>query len=64
MHLPRFTLSRHLFVVAACGVGFASMKGDHLWFIGLSMMTIIGLLGATIGADSDGVRPGPTPPIF
>ncbi len=64
MHPPRFILGRHLLVVAAFSVGFASMKGNHLLFIGLSMMTIIGLLGAAIGADPGASRPGRSRPII
>ena len=63
MHPPRFTVGRHLLVIAACGVAFASMKGDHLWFMGLSMMTVIGLLGAAIGAGPEAARRGPSSPI-
>jgi hypothetical protein len=54
MHLPRFTIGSFALVVAALGVALASLKGNHLWFIGLSMMTIIGLLGAAIGANDLG----------
>jgi hypothetical protein len=64
MHPPRFTVGRHLLIVAACGVGLASMQGNHLWFMGLSMMTVIGLLGAAIGAGPEAARPGPSPPLL
>ncbi len=39
MHPPRFTMGRHLLVVAACGVGLASAQGNHLGLMGISMMT-------------------------
>ena len=64
MHVPRFTLGRHLLIVAAAGVGLASIKGNYLWFSGLSMMTIIALLGTAIGVDPDARRPKPSGPIF
>jgi|GEM_PF-6154982 len=59
MHLPRITLGSLLLVVAALSVGFASLKGNYLWFLGVSLMTIVGLLGAAIGANSDADRSGP-----
>lgn len=64
MHPPRFTVGRHLLIVAACGVGLASMQGNQLWFHGLSMITIIGLLFAAIGAEANASHPGPSSPHF
>jgi hypothetical protein len=53
MHPPRFTIGSLLFLVAAFGVGLATLKGNDLEGIGLSMLMIIGLLGAAFGACPD-----------
>jgi hypothetical protein len=63
MHPPQFTIGRLLLVVAAFCIGLASLEGHNVWFIGLSMLSIIGLLGAAIGAES-GARSGPSSPRF
>jgi hypothetical protein len=41
MHPPQFTLASLVAVVAICGVGFAALNGNHLWFSGLFTATII-----------------------
>ena len=53
MHPPRLTIGSVLFIVAAFSVGLASLKENDLKGIGLSMLMIIGLLGAAFGACSD-----------
>ena len=58
MQTTRFTIGSLELVVAALCVGFAFLKGNYLWFMGLSMMTVIGLLGCAIGASSEVGRPG------
>ncbi len=60
MHPPRLTIGSLLLIVAAFGVGLAALKGDHIWRIGMSMLTIVGLLGAALGACSDAGRSGPS----
>ena len=62
MHPPRFTIGRLLFIIAACSIGLAALKENDLKGIGLSMLMIIGLLGAALGACSDAGRPGPSSP--
>ncbi len=64
MHPPRFTTGRHLLVIAACGISFASMQGNHLGFMGLSIMIVVGLLGAALGASPQPARSGPSSPVF
>jgi hypothetical protein len=53
MHPPRFTIGSLLFIGAAFSTGFAALKENDLKGIGLSMLMIIGLLGAAFGACSD-----------
>jgi hypothetical protein len=62
MHPPRFTIGQLLLIVAAFSISLAALKGNHLWHIGLSMLMIIGLLVAALGACSDAGRPGPSLP--
>ncbi len=62
MHPPRPTIGSLLLIVAAFGVGLASLKGNHIWIGGMSILTILGLLGAAVGASSDAGRPGPSSP--
>ena len=62
MHPPRFTIGSLLLIVAAFSIGLAALKGNDLRGIGLSMLMIIGLLGAALGACSDAGRPGPSSP--
>ena len=57
MHPPRFTIGSLLFIVAAFSIGLAALKENDLKGIGLSMLMIIGLLGASLGACSDAGRP-------
>jgi hypothetical protein len=59
MHPPRFTIGQLLLIVAALGIGLAALQGNDLNGIGLSMLMIIGLLGAALGASPDAGRPGP-----
>ena len=59
MHPPRFTIGQLLLIVAAFSTGLAALKGNHLWQSGLTMLTIMGLLLAALGACSDAGRPGP-----
>jgi hypothetical protein len=47
----RFTIVESLLLIAAFGVGLAAMKGDYLWFNGMSLFTILGLLIAAVGAS-------------
>jgi hypothetical protein len=53
MHSPRSTIGSLLFIVAAFSIGLATLKENDLKGIGLSMLMIIGLLGAAFGACSD-----------
>ena len=53
MHPPRLTIGSLLFVISAFGIGLAALKENDLQGIGLSMLMIIGLLGAAFGAASD-----------
>jgi hypothetical protein len=53
MHPPRLTIGSLLFIVAAFSIGLATLKEKDLEGIGLSMLMIIGLLGAAFGACSD-----------
>jgi hypothetical protein len=55
--MPRLTIGQLLLIVAASCIGLASLNGNHIWFMGLSVMTIVGLLGAALGASSDASRP-------
>jgi hypothetical protein len=57
MHPPRLTIGSLLFIVAAFSIGLAALKENDLKGIGLSMLMIIGLLGAALGACSDAGRP-------
>jgi hypothetical protein len=57
MHPPRLTIGSLLFIVAAFSIGLAALKENDLKGIGLSMLMIIGLLGAALGASSDAGRP-------
>ena len=49
MHPPRLTIGSLLFIVAAFSIGLATLKEKDLGGIGLSMLMIIGLLGAPSG---------------
>ena len=62
MHPPRFTIGQLLLIVAALGIGLAALKEDDPRGTGLSMLMIIGLLGAALGACSDAGRPRPSSP--
>jgi hypothetical protein len=62
MHPPQFTIGSLLFIVAAFSIGLAALKENDLKGIGLSMLMIIGLLGAALGAGSDAGRPKPSSP--
>jgi uncharacterized membrane protein YeaQ/YmgE (transglycosylase-associated protein family) len=53
MHPPRSTIGSLLFIVAAFSVGLAALKEKDVKGVGLSMLMIIGLVGATFGACSD-----------
>ena len=53
MHPPRLTIGSLLFIVAAFSIGLAALKENDLKGIGLSMLMIIGLLGAAFGACSN-----------
>ena len=55
MHPPRLTIGSLLFIVAAFSIGLEALKENDLKGIGLSMLMIIGLLGAAFGACSDAV---------
>jgi hypothetical protein len=57
MRPPRSTIGSLLFIVAAFSIGLAALKENDLKGIGLSMLMIIGLLGASLGACSDAGRP-------
>lgn len=54
------SIGRLLLITAAIAVGLAALRGNHVWFLGMSVMTLIGLLGAAIGAGPDPRRSGPT----
>ena len=60
MYPPPFTIGRLLLIVAALGVCLASLQGNHIWFMGMSIMIAVGLLGAAIGADPGAGRPRPS----
>ena len=60
----RFTIGRLLLIVAAFSVGFSALQGNHVWFLGMSVMTLVGLLGAAIGAGPGPSRPGPSSPLL
>jgi hypothetical protein len=63
MHPPRFTIGQLLFIITAFSIGLTALKGNDLSGIGLSMLMIVGLLGAALGACPDAGRPGlPSPP--
>jgi hypothetical protein len=62
MHPPRFAIRQLLFIVAALSIGLAALKENDLSGIGLTMLMIIGLLGAALGACPDAGRPGPSSP--
>ena len=62
MHPPRFTIGQLLFIIVAFSIGLAALKENDLKGIGLSMLMIIGLLGAALGAYSDAGRPKPSSP--
>ncbi len=53
MHPLRFTIGSILFIVAALSIVLAAMTDNDLKGIGLSMLMIIGLLGAAFGACSE-----------
>jgi hypothetical protein len=53
MHPLRLTIGSLLFIVAAFSIGLAALKEKDLEGIGLSMLMIIGLLGAAFGACCD-----------
>jgi hypothetical protein len=62
MHPLQFTIGRLLFIIAAFGIGMAALKENDLRGISLTMLMIIGLLGAALGARSDAGRPRPSSP--
>jgi hypothetical protein len=62
MHPPRFTIGQLLLIVAALGIGLAALKGNDLGGSGLSLLMIIGLLGAALWECSDAGRPRPSSP--
>ncbi len=62
MNTSRFTTGRLLLLVAAFGVALASLQGNHVWFMGMSIMTVVGFLGAAVGAETGLSRSGPTTP--
>ena len=64
MHHIQFTISRLLLLIAALGVTLASLQGNHVWFMGISIMTVVGFLGAAIGVETSVGRPGPTTPYL
>jgi hypothetical protein len=49
MGRPHYTLANLVVIVVACGVGFAALKGNHLWFSGVFTTTIVALLVAALG---------------
>jgi hypothetical protein len=53
MHPHKLTIGSLLFLVAAFSIGLETLKEKDLESIGLSMLMIIGLLGAALGACSD-----------
>jgi hypothetical protein len=61
VYRPRYTLANLVVVVVSCGVAFAALKGDHLWFSGVFTATIIALLVAALGAI---FRRGPARAFF
>jgi hypothetical protein len=62
MHPPRFTIGQHLLIVAALSFGLAALKGNDPGGIGLSMLMIIVLLVAALGAWSGSGGPRPSSP--
>lgn len=60
MHSPRLSIGQLLLIVAALSVGLAALQGNHLWRIGLSMLTFLGLLVAALGASPDTGRHEPS----
>jgi hypothetical protein len=62
MHSPRFTIGQILLIVAAFGIGLAALMGNNIDGIGMSMLMIIGLLGAALGASPDSGRQRPSSP--
>ena len=62
MHPPRFTIGQLLLIVAALGIGLAALKGNDPGGIGLSMLMIILLLVAALGACSGAGGPRPSSP--
>jgi uncharacterized membrane protein YfcA len=62
MHPPRFSIASLLLIVAAFGVALAALKGNHVWFQGITIMTVLGLVGAAIGASPEPSRAAPTLP--
>lgn len=60
MH-PHFTISSLLLIIAAFSIWFAAQRGSYLGFMGISMIAIIGLVFAAIGAAAGTCRPGPSP---
>ncbi len=63
MNSPRLTIGRLLLLIAAFGVVMAALQGNHVWFQGVSIMTVVGLLGAAIGAGTETGQPRPAPPF-
>jgi hypothetical protein len=62
MHPPQFTIGQLLFIVAAFSIGLAALKGNDPRGIGLSMLMIILLLGAALGARFGAGGPRPSSP--
>jgi hypothetical protein len=56
MHAPRYTIGSVLFIVAAFSIVLAALKASDVRGIGLTMLMIIGLVGAALGACSDAGR--------
>ncbi|WP_165069192.1 hypothetical protein [Paludisphaera rhizosphaerae] len=59
MQAPRITILAHALILAAIGVGLAALNGEYIWCSGMSLMTIVGLLGSALGACFDTDKPEP-----
>ena len=49
--MARFTIGRLLLLIAALCFALAALKGNHIWFNGMSLLTVLTLLTAAIGDD-------------